>query len=600
MFIRKKTKKDQLTKKEYYTYQLVESIRTERGPRQKILLSIGVQIELSDQDRKFLAKRIDELISGIQTLIPYPEHIESLAQTFARQLIGKQSIPQKEASSTPDYETVDLNSLSHENARSVGIEHIAWETFKKLGLDKNLAALGLSSRQVEIAAGSIIGRLVHPSSERSTHFWLKNLSSLDELMGTSFGLLSTQKLYQISDTLLHHKNNIEEHLELVEKDLFSLDHTIALYDLTNTYFEGATHQNGKAKRGRSKEKRSDCPLVTLGLVLTPQGFPRKSHIFEGNVSEPKTLQEMIEHLQTPSHKKPVIVLDAGIATKKNLEWLREEQYPYIVSSRKNEEIPSDLEYEIIREQGESIVKASLMKEEDTGELKLICHSTAREKKELSMKHFFQERFEEKLQNLSDGLTKKGCTKSYEKVLEKIGRLKQKYSTVARFYQIEVKQKEKNASSIQWECNVESLKDRYGGNYVLRSFGLDWTAKRLWKTYIMLTKVEEGFRCLKSELGLRPIYHQKESRVDGHLFITLLAYHLMQSVLYELSKNEIHMRWETLKLIMSNHSRVTTKVRNNQGQTIHIRSSTTATPLQQKIYQALNISNCPGRKLKTVV
>jgi len=296
-----------------------------------------------------------------------------------------------------------------------------------------------------------------------------------------------------------------------------------------------------------------------------------------------------------------LTVDAGIATKDNLEWLRDNNYSYIVCSRSKMRLPENLEYTIVKEEGENIVKASCVNQESTGEKLLFCHSTAREQKEFSMKVLLQSRFEEELKKLSDGLTKKGCLKKYDKILEKIGRLRANHRRVSAAYSIIVgKGEQGNATSISWNIKKGFFDKSSFGHYCLRSFGLDWQADKLWKIYMTLIRVEDGFRCLKSELGLRPIYHKIGRRVDGHLFISILAYHLMQSILHRLKGRGIRIRWDTLRNIMCSQTRVTTTIKNSCGEMIHIRSSTVPEPHQNEIYKALGISSRPGRTTKTVI
>jgi len=239
MFIRKTIKKDKNTKKIYHSYQLVEAYRTDRGPRQHILLTITYNQSLSKEERKLLANRIEELASSVQSLLAYPDHIETLAQAFARQLT--ENVPVKRASdkkensesensekNKTDYETVDLNSVEHINCRTVGLEHICLETIQKLQLDQKLKEFGFTQKEVTTAIGSIIGRLVSARSERAMHFWLQNNTALDELIGADFSKLSLGQCYQISDKLLNKKDEIEKHLAFIEKDIFNLDNAIVL------------------------------------------------------------------------------------------------------------------------------------------------------------------------------------------------------------------------------------------------------------------------------------------------------------------------------------------------------------------------------------
>jgi len=340
MFIRKKSKTDSKNNKKYHTYQLVESVRTPSGPRQRILLSIGLNKDLSKVNQKMVANRIEEILHCYpKTFVPYPKKVEQLAQLFAKQLIAKEALetPNPESSNegktinNKEFAKVDLNSIVHSNCRTVGLEYITLETVRKLMLESKLQELGFSKKDIDIAIGIIIGKLVKPNSERSTHAWLKNQTALPELINCDFNRISQNRVYKISDKLLLKKDVLEAHLSTVEDDLFSLDSAIVFFDITNTYLEGSGAHSKKAKRGRSKEKRSDCPLVALGLVINSDGFPRKSKIYEGNISEPSTLKQILTELRDSNQSKlPIIVLDAGFATEENLKWLREERFPYIV------------------------------------------------------------------------------------------------------------------------------------------------------------------------------------------------------------------------------------------------------------------------------
>lgn len=355
MFIRRVPHKNRKTRKEYYTHKLVDSIRTERGPRQRDILNLGVGFDLPKEQWKDLANCIEQSITGQKTLIDYPKAIRTLARRYAKKIISKQSSVVAEEDLAPDYATIDVNSVDNEEARTVGAEHVVYETIKELGIDRKLRELGLNRDQIAAALGVIAGRMIVPGSERATHYWLQNLSGLDELMGVDFSILSLDRVYKVADQLLKHKDELEEHLRRSEGHLFALEEKIILYDLTNTFFEGSGKFNPKAQFAKSKEKRNDCLLVTLGLVLDIHGFPKKSRIFEGNVSEPKTLEMMVRGLVDGEISedcliKPTIVLDAGIATEDNIQWLKDKRYPYIVVSRKKKkEIPPDVTMVTVKE-----------------------------------------------------------------------------------------------------------------------------------------------------------------------------------------------------------------------------------------------------------
>jgi len=437
---------------------------------------------------------------------------------------------------------------------------------------------------------------------------LQNVSAFGELMGVDFSNLSLDRVYKVSDKLLRHKDFLEEHLRKTEGQLFALEEKIILYDLTNTFFEGTGKYNPKARYGRSKEKRSDCPLVTLGLVLDMHGFPKKSRIFEGNVSEPKTLETMIRGLaggeiSEGSLIKPTIVLDAGIATEDNIQWLKGKPYHYIVVSRKKKkEIPSDVTMIAVKEDDKTntvLVQAGLAKNQETDELELYCHSIDKEKKEDSIKTKFQQRFEDELLKARNALNLKNGTKRYDKVLERIGRLKERFKLVSHGYNVSIEKDTETdkAKNIIWS---RKKKEKTSGVYCLRTDRKDLKEQQIWDTYTMLTDIEDAFRCMKSELGLRPIYHQKETRCDGHIFITLLAYHLLHTIRFKLRQKGVRFCWTTIREQLSTQMRVTTTMKREDGKTIHIRKSSKAEAPHQAIYDALNLSYQPGRRVKTIL
>jgi transposase len=249
-----------------------------------------------------------------------------------------------------------------------------------------------------------------PGSELATHAWLQERSGLGELIDFDFNNLSLYGLYQVSDQLLKKKTAIEEHLYAKQRSLFDLQETITLYDLTNTYFEGQSKANGFGARGHSKEKWTDCPLVTLALVLDSSGFPRRSHVYEGNVSEPTTLAEMLRDLEkggAPMVQKPTVVMDAGIATENNVVWLRQEQYPYLVVSRKKHREFDEASAVVVKKDDECTVMVQKVFDEETQETLLYCHSSQREKKDQSIDDRVTARLDEGLQKLTNGLHKKG-------------------------------------------------------------------------------------------------------------------------------------------------------------------------------------------------
>lgn len=598
MYIKKTLKTDPKGGKTYAAYHLVESVRTEKGPRQRTLLYMGSEIDLPEGELKLLAQRIQGIIEGEQSFIPYPENIERLAQMYASQVIRRLSIPHEDQELPqeklePEFVSIDISTIEKSEPRTVGAEHLMLEMANQLELPKKLKELGLSEMDISIALGSIIARAVSPDSERSTYKWLCNCSGVGELLDFDFNKSSLDKLYQISDKLLIHKSTLEAHLDDVETKFHGYKSTIALYDLTNTYMEGQAKSNPKAAHGISKEKRNDCPLVTMGLVMNEHGFLNRTSILPGNASEPKSLEDMIDKLGCQeSLFKPTIIMDAGIATNDNLAWLRSKGYNYVVSAR--QDAPSlELESELVPVGDlNDYIKASLVKSEDDSEEKwLYCESEAKAAVASAMKQSFRKRFEDELKKLSEGLSKPKGRKKMTKVLERIGRLKEKHKRISGCYEIGVvaSQDGLTATSINWKVIDEKMSDKLTGRYFLRTNLVNMGAQELWQLYNTLRGVEDAFRFMKSSLGLRPVYHQKEHRVDGHLWITIMAYHLIHNCLYQLKRQGINEEWRTIRKIMKGRVRVTMQAKTEEGQTLYHRSSTKAEGQQKEIYKALGIS-----------
>jgi transposase len=603
MYIRRTTIKSRRNGEPYYTYRLVESIRTEQGVHQRTLLNLGRHFEVPREQWQPLAQRIEQLVSDQEDLLPIDldPKWEAAAQGYAAMLIRAKAQQENEPVA-PDYQTIDANTLEMVRPRSVAVEHVALSALRQVELDRKLTELGFTQPQLSAALGTIVGRMVAPGSELATHCWLQEQTGLGELIDYNFDNTKLTRLYRISDQLLRHKEALEAHLYHRERSLFEFDEAITLYDLTNTYFEGTARGNRNAALGKSKEKRSDCPLVTLALVLDGSGFIKKSEVFAGNASESKTLAEMVPKLASDlGTQTPTVVLDAGIATEENIAWLKDNHYRYLVVSRKRHRQFDENEAVLVKAQGELRVQVQRIVDPQTSEVKLYCHSTQREHKERGIQELFAKRFEAALEKLAEGLTKKGCVKKYTKVLDRIGRLKQKYARAARYYEISVQQDETTgkATAIQWRRKT-TVEDTHPGVYCLRTNQDQWDEATLWHTYTMLTDLEAVFRSLKSELGLRPVFHQKTERVTAHLFISVLAYHLVHTIRYQLKACGIHLNWESLRRQLQGQDRVTVQLKRADGRMLHIRKSTRAEPRQQVIYDALGISDKPGRTEKTIV
>ncbi|MEI9479382.1 MAG: IS1634 family transposase [Deltaproteobacteria bacterium] len=596
MFIKEIDKRNSTSDKTFVYHRLMEAVRTPRGPRQHIVINLG-RLDIPKEDWKTLANRIEEILSGQVSFLSPAPHIESLAQHYAGLLRQKemQSIPLPQEA---EWEKVNLNSLSQGEFRTIGGEAVAYDAFNRLGIAEILAQLGFKEKQIHQAALLIIGRLLHPSSERETAMWGKQISALDELLGADFEHLSNNALYRISDELVKHRDDIENLLAQRERETLGLGEKIILYDLTNTYLTGRAHESSRAHRGHSKEKRDDCPLLTLALVLDEEGFPKKSQVLAGNTSEPGSLKGFLEAYKSELSRRlplfkelPTVVIDAGVGTQDNLRLIREEGFQYITVSRSRPtEAPTE-ELVMIRDGKDSTIKAKRLDRD--GEVILYCESSARARKEESIKTRFQKRFEEGLEAISSSLTKKTGHKRYGRVMERIGRLRERYPTIARFYKVDVQEEKGKVSRVGWSIDGEKeLEARFSGSYYIRSSRTDLNEKELWSLYMMLGQIEESFRCLKSELGLRPVFHRKDSRQEGHLFVSVLAYHLMAIVQRDLRRKGLSYRWGTLRTRLSTHMRATASVTNEKGERIHLRQTGDPEPFHLEIHHALGLSAKP--------
>ncbi len=596
MYIRK-TKTRSINNTNHFTYRLVESRRDPAGKvKQRTLLNLGAHYGIVEEsDLPLLSQRIENIITGQQSLLPLTDNLETEAQRIASLVIKKHAKPliYEDKKDQAQYREVDIGTIENSDIKTVGSEHLAYETAKKINLIGILSECGLTAKEINSSMATIIGRLIAPGSEVSTVNYLRNNSALDEILATDFSNLHKNKLYKISDVLIKHQNEIEQKLYSKEKELFALSEIVTLYDLTNTYFEGESNGNDYGAYGHSKEKRKDCKLVTLALVLDASGFPKKSHIFKGNIAEAGTLQSMLEKI---SNKKAVVVMDAGIATEANITWLNDNDYKYLVISRKRTQSLPDIEGVVVKDDPENKITTFLLKNDQEAEL--YCHSQGVEKRSGKILEKYVNRFEEELQKIANGLQKKTGTKKYDTILQRIGRIKEKYGMVARQFDIKITAddtKEK-VTAISWK-NTPEKQHKSPGIYCIRTNQIELNNRQIWDTYRMLNDIEEAFRTLKTDLGLRPIFHQTTDRISGHIFISVLAYHILHSVRYQLKLSNINDSWQTIMFKLSTHYRMTTSLQQKNAKPIHIRKSTRANPEQLKIYRACNI---PSNILQTTI
>ena len=606
MFIREKNKT--VKGKKYIQHQLIESIRTPSGPRQRLVLNLGF-LDLHPDKWKELANTIESEVHKQPRLFVTDPQIEKLARHYAKVIVREKLNKEYERAASDkaadrlsaDYQSVDVNSVSSSEARKIGAEHVVLAQMREYKFDKILKELGFTDNQLNYAKILIAGRLVNPASERETARWANEDSAILELLQTKINVYDTA-LHRTAVLLWEHHDKIEQRLSQAAREIFGLKETIILYDLTNTYFEGSKKGSKIANHAKSKDKRDDRPLITLALTLDAQGFPKQSKVYEGNISEPGTLEKMLDELSNVVdgfNRQKTIVIDAGIATEDNLEIIKRKQFKYLAVSRKksyeDDFWQGSQEQQIKLSDEKTQLRVKLVKTKK--ESYLLCHSEAKEAKEKAILDRRLKKFEEGLNGINKGLNKKRTHKKYDKIIERIGRLKEKYG-VGSLYDIEVKQQKGVATKIIFNKNPNGkAKEKRVGEYVIRTNRLDLIEEEISKIHRTLTTVEDSFRSMKSELGLRPNYHKRDDTGTAHIFITVIAYHIIAGILKKLRANAINYSWRTIRNILSTQVRVTTSFNTEDKATMHIRTTTTPTLKQSHIYSKLGLVQKPLKQVK---
>ena len=633
MFIRRTQTRNRISGEPYVTYRLVQTARVGKSVKQATVLNLGSHFDLPQAHWPALAQRIAELVRGQRSMLEatLPEQVQAFAQRFAAQIIARKpavpslgtlapvraktpaaaaandpsASPVSPASELARYQEVDLDSLELVDPRSVGVEQAALQAMRQCGLEDKLSELGLNRPQIAAALGNIVGRMAQPGSELATHTWLGETSALGELIDCDFQAMDLNRLYRASDLLYKHRDALQEHLFGKARSMFGLGQTITLYDLTNTYFEGVAAGVSKAKRGHSKECRSDCPLVTLAMALDASGFVRRVQFFAGNASEPATLKGMLTGLDAAPGA--TVVMDAGIAAQANLSWLREQGYHYVVVSKLRQRQFDPAQATEVQSAGDVTIKLQRVQVDgDQGEVLLYCHSPAREEKDRAIDTAKATGLEAALVKLQVSLSKpngKAGTQDVATFMQRLGRAKQRFARAAQHYEITVTTDPEGqlVTAITWVKNIKpGSAAAHPGVYCLRTTLVEQDNATLWRTYIMLTELESVFRSLKTDLGLRPVFHRVDRRVEGHLFISVLAYHFVHTLRLQLKAQGINDSWNTLRQTMAMQRRVTVTMQRRDGRVVHVRKATRPKPRHQTLGNILKLDPNPGRTHRVLV
>ena len=625
-------------------YRIKESFRDLAGrPRHRLMLTVGfIDEDLSPYDIRDIGRCLTWLHGhqGQQDLFGdamsrYKEDVRRLALKYWDEMVKAGSVDAVrrtiEDSRAKAERLVDVDTMEHTDAREVGAEWICLQAIRELEIDKFLEREGWSEIRINTALAQLITRTVYsPSELKSLDIMRENSAVCELLTGSREWQPGFHATYEVAPALYELKDRLEDHLCRRTDSLFNVTNRIALFDLTNFYFEGRKDASKKAQYGRSKEKRSDCKLLVLALCINAAGFIRYSCILAGNTSDPDSLPAMVDTLATrcrvpvSPEQRVLVCLDAGIATDDNLVKIREKGYDYLCVSRsrqKDYELEPDAENVKVLDSRQQPISLTRVRHEEGGDYYLEINSPGKQLKEESMNRLFKERFEKELTKARESLSKKGGKKAYEKVIERVGRAIGKYPSISKYYVIDYIRDEKNPKNmgdIQWRIAVPENVDRLSGIYFLRTNREKLDEQTTWDYYNLIREIECTNRQLKTDLSLRPIYHQKDGRSDAHLFMGLIAYWIVNTIRYRMKvvnqrreqeankdkkPDEKRKRfptpfWTEIVRRMSTQKAVTTEAVNALGEKVTVRLCSTPKKEAAEIYEMLGYKKMPfWRKVK---
>ncbi|MDF7801293.1 IS1634 family transposase [Pontiellaceae bacterium B1224] len=584
MFFRKKVSRGSRV------LQLVESFRNAEGkPRQRVLASLG-DADVPLGELKPIARAVELRLRREESLWPVGLSAEAAAWVVRIVRIAEQTRALPLKSGTTHLDGVVVDRIRTDDVAGFGPHLVGLGAWDALGLSSILKRHGMSDERIALSQMMVINRLVEPLSEWALADWV-NRTALPEMLGVEVSRTTKDRLYRTSDELLGYRKGVEQALREGEQELFSLRRSIVLYDVTNTHFEGLCQNNPKAKHGKNKQKRNDCRQVAVGMAFDEHGFALAHEVFEGNIADSKTLAAMLERLNLGDEElRPVVILDAGFASEENIRLLEELGCSYIINITRGsrscyaEHFENETFVPLLGRKPEKQVEVKRIDDPENENRRLVlCRSAQRREKERAMISKAEERFLADGESLRERI-EAGRLKKSEVIERKIGALFKKHPRVARFYKAEHKDR-----TLHLVRNDSKLDEALAlcGDYVLKT-DKTMAAETLWELYMTLLEAEKGFRMLKGTLGLRPNFHPLEHRVDGHIFISVLAYHLLRWIGYRLETAGDLREWRTLRRLLGTHIVATTRLPLEDGREISIRKPSEPDEEQQRIYTLLGI------------
>src|SRR6266436_2177396 len=587
MYIRKSTRTYKA--KTYTNHLLVESVQTAKGPRQRTICSLGSLEPAPAEDWLGLAHKLQSALQGQESL--------SGSSTEIQEWVEKARNKKKSTGSDGDRSTVTVepDKVQIEQAREAGPVHVGHQLWGQLGMNRILQEAGLSTRACRLTEVMTLNRLICPSSEHAMPDWIRR-TALGDILQEDFSELADEALYRNLDRLHPNREAIERALAEKEKTLFNLDDTVYLYDLTSTYFEGQAKANPQAKRGYSRDKRPDCKQVVVGLVMDRDGFPKAHEIFDGNTQDRRSLDKMLDALEKRTGKRPgaTVIVDRGMAFDENLEQIRKRGLHYLVAGLQPErnqwldELENDEGWEEVhrtpspRNPFQKKTRVEIKRQQKDGVVYILCRSEGREEKDRAIRETQEAKLIADLNKLQQRVAK-GRLKEENKIQRAIGRLQERYPRVARYYEISYDSVNKNLS---WKelADKKTIAKKLDGSYVLKTDRQDLTADEIWRAYILLTRVEDAFRDIKSPLMERPIFHHLQNRTQTHIFLCVLAYHLLAAIEHRFLQAGVHTSWWTIRQKLSTHQVITIVLPEDEhGRILKIRKATTPEPEHRQIY-----------------